>query len=243
MPEPDEITVAFFGGLFRPGTKSAGVPPYTAVDVADDVEKALIEQWWRGAAAVDGDVPDPDAVTKLRTPAGVQRALNGLSRSRFFAGVGERALIWSAKQVRMYFSDPAVRRRARDSVAELLTDDTRVVVGHSLGSVVAYEVLAAAPGYRVHSFVTLGSPLGIRNLIFDRLEPAPVDSMGAWPGVQAWTNITDDGDVVALVKRLAPAFGPGVADHQVHNGAKAHDVTRYLTTEQTGRAVAAGLAG
>jgi hypothetical protein len=242
VPDPDEIQVAFFGDRFRPGAKSVDVPPYTAVDVTDD-ESALIEQWWSAAAAIDPRVPRPDAETKVRTPRGAQRALNALSRSRFFAGLGERALIWSAKQVRMYFSDPTVRDGVRAAVAELLTDDTRVVVGHSLGSVVAYEVLAARRGHRVRSFVTLGSPLGIRNIVFDRLEPAPTDAVGAWPGVDAWTNIADDGDVVALVKQLAPAFGPDVVDHRVHNGAQAHEVTRYLTAIQVGRAIAAGLDG
>ena len=47
------------------------------------------------------------------------------------------------------------------------------MVGHSLGSVVAYEALCAHPEWPVRALVTLGSPLGIRNLIFDRLVPAP----------------------------------------------------------------------
>ena len=34
----------------------------------------------------------PEARTKLRTPQTAQRALKGLSGSRFFAGVAERAL-------------------------------------------------------------------------------------------------------------------------------------------------------
>lgn len=49
--------------------------------------------------------------------------------------------------------------------------DTRVVVGHSLGLVVAYEALCAHPQWPVQALVTLGSPLGRRNLIFDKLVP------------------------------------------------------------------------
>ena len=49
-----------------------------------------------------------------------------------------------------------------------------MLVGHSLGSVVAYEALCANPEWPVRMLVTLGSPLGIPNLIFDRLEPAPL---------------------------------------------------------------------
>ena len=97
--------------------------------------------------------------------------------------------------------------------------------------------------------MTLGSPLGIRNLIFDRLIPAPaaVNSggmRGAWPGgVESWVNVADAGDVVALVKDLRPLFGRRVACYLVHNGSHAHDVRPYLTAVETGAAIAAGLTG
>lgn len=104
---------------------------------------------------------------------------------------------------------------------------------------VAYEALCAWPDSPVRALVTLGSPLGIRNLVFDRLEPPPRAGLGAWPGaVSRWTNVVDAGDVVALVKNLRPAFGPDVAGFEVDNGAHAHDCTSYLTAEQTGRAIA-----
>jgi hypothetical protein len=54
-------------------------------------------------------------------------------------------------------------------------------------------------------------------------------------------NVADRGDVVALVKQLAGRFGARVADHQVDNGARAHDASRYLTALETGRGIAAGL--
>ena len=75
---------------------------------------------------------------------------------------------------------------------------------------------AANPGWPVRMLVTLGSPLGIPNLIFDRLQPAPPPAAdaragprGRWPGPgRAWVNVADQGDVVALVKDLRGAFGP-----------------------------------
>jgi hypothetical protein len=109
--------------------------------------------------------------------------------------------------------------------------------------VVAYEALAAHPEWPARKLVTLGSPLGIRNLIFDRLRPAPVNGTGAWPGaVSAWTNVADAGDIVALNKRLASLFGSRVQDESIDNGAKAHDVCPYLTSAKTGQAISAGLA-
>jgi pimeloyl-ACP methyl ester carboxylesterase len=128
-------------------------------------------------------------------------------------------------------------------VTALIGPDTRVVVAHSLGSVVAYEALCTVPGHLVRALVTLGSPLGIGNLVFDRLDPAPVDGRGEWPGSEGlvWTNVADGGDVVALEKDLRGRFGDRVCNALVHNGAHAHDATSYLTDKLTGVAIAGGL--
>lgn len=88
--------------------------------------------------------------------------------------------------------------------------------------------------------VTLGSPLGIPNLIFDALTPKPENGVGAWPNVKQWFNIADKGDIVALEKNLAPLFG-SVIDELVHNGWTSHLVTNYLTARETGQAIATGL--
>jgi hypothetical protein len=64
---------------------------------------------------------------------------------------------------------------------------------------------------------------------------------GAWPGgVGSWTNIVDRLDFVALVKTLGSVFGEAVIDIEINNGARMHDVRRYLTAVETGRAVLAG---
>jgi len=91
--------------------------------------------------------------------------------------------------------------------------------------------------------VTLGSPLGIPNLVFERLTPAPAEGVGAWPGqVPGWVNVVDADDVVALRKQLAPLFpapsgGAGVEDHMVDNGDEPHAIDRYLNAALTGRAL------
>ena len=237
-----DFVCAFYGNLFRPAGKAAMDPPYDAHDVGDEWERKLLELWWREAARVDPALRGPDERTKVSAPSVVQRALDALSQSRFFAGLAERALIYDLKQVRRYLHEPEVRREARASVQRAIGPDTRVIVGHSLGSVIAYEALCAHPEWPVSIFVTIGSPLGIRNLIFEELDPAPQNGIGVWPSeVKRWVNIADSGDVVALVKELGPRFGPRVTDRLVDNGAAAHDATRYLTTRELGDAVAVGL--
>ncbi|MEU6994329.1 hypothetical protein ABZ953_27205 [Streptomyces sp. NPDC046465] len=239
----DDVTCAFYGDLFRPRgrTLAARDAPLDAGDVGAGFETELLLALWAEAARTDRAVVSPDARTLARAPRSVQRALNALDNSRFFAGLAPRALIHDLKQVRAYLCDPAVREAVQRRVAAAVTDDTRVLVGHSLGSVVAYEALCAHPEWPVRSLVTLGSPLGIRTLVFERLRTGEGAGPGRWPGrVAHWTNISDEGDAVAPTKDLRPLFGERVVNHLVHNGARAHDATRYLNTPEAGRAVSDG---
>jgi hypothetical protein len=241
----DDFAMAYYGDMFRPPAvmASGGFPPLKLNELDDSDDAELLDLLWREAALVDRDVPNPDAEVMGHTPQWVQSALNALSHSKFFAGLAERVMIGMIKQVRLYFTDPAVRATAINSVGAVVTDETRVVIGHSLGSVVAFEALAAAKSeWQVHTLVTLGSPLGIRNLIFDRLEPPPVDGRGARPaGLQAWLNVAAPDDIVALEKHLDRRFD-GVTNVIAGTGEKAHDVSPYLTQREVGRAVLAGLA-
>ncbi|MET9770337.1 hypothetical protein [Streptomyces sp. NPDC006415] len=249
LTEPD-LAVAFYGNLFRPQGEflAAGDPPYTAADVGERLEQELLLAWWQAAADSDEAVVPPGADTLVATPRSVQAALRALSGSRFFAGVALRAMVFDLKQVSRYLTDPGLRAAALARVTDQIGDDTRVVVAHSLGSVVAYEALCARPGHQVRALVTIGSPLGIENLILHRLQPPPVTlgdrPRGVWPGSErlVWTNLADGGDVVALVKDLRPSFGDSVRCAVVHNGATAHDATAYLTDKLCGQAIADGLA-
>ncbi|WP_323185405.1 hypothetical protein [Kitasatospora sp. NBC_01287] len=241
-----DVAMAFYGDLFLPPGQllAADDPFFSWSDVLPGWETDLLTHWWEQAAQAEPQIAGPDAAGMLGgLTASVQGALLALSQSRFFAGLAERALILDLKQTRRYLADRTLREAARDRVRALVGPDTAVVVAHSLGTLVAYEALCALPGHPVRALITLGSPLGIPNLIFDRLVPAPVDGLGHWPGEPSlrWTNIADARDVVALVKDLRPCFGPGVACHLVPNGSHAHDASHYLTKAVTGAALAAGL--
>jgi hypothetical protein len=241
---PGQVSMAFYGDIFRrPGQRDLGSPELDASDVTDPLDHALLMAWWQEARCTEPNVPGPNDPARLRTPYPIQQALDALSHSKFFADISERLLIFSARQVRRYLSEPEVRAAAQARVASHVTTYTKVIVAHSLGSVVAYEALCAHPEWSEIALVTLGSPLGVRNLIFDRLRPAPTAGKGYWPpSVTQWTNIADRGDAVALVKDLSQSFGSRVSNVLVHNGAKAHDVRPYLTALETGQAIAAGIA-
>lgn len=242
------VRCAFYGDLFRPrGRYLSGTATWVDPDGLDDFERDLLFLWWERAAATDSRVIGPGERTLGRTPRSVKGALRALSNARFLSGLADQMLLGALRQVRRYITDPEIREAAISRVTDLVGPETRIIIAHSLGTVVAYEALCANPDWQVRALVTLGSPLGIRGLIFDRLTPAPKrDEFGTlkgdWPGrVREWTNIADAGDVVALVEDLRPLFDGEMVCAMVHNDAKAHDVSPYLTAVETGQAICSGL--
>jgi hypothetical protein len=235
------LDCVYYADLLRPGGKDAGmVPAYGPADIEPGFEQELLTLWWRAAAAYEPDrVPGPDSVTKVYSPQIVQRALASLSRSTYWSAVPRRVIIAALKDMRRYLHTPGIREKVQARIAAALGPDTRIVIGHSLGSVVAYEALHDVDEVTAELLLTVGSPLGIPHLVLDRLEPPPQAGKGVWPGaVRRWVNVAGREDTVALVKDLAPVFGQRVEDHLVRNGLRAHDVTRYLASAEVGRAVA-----
>ncbi len=250
VPEPEQVSAVYYGNCYRTlaGTKGAadadefdGIPPLHAGDVRDPLEWALLEAFAEGT-----EEPPRDG-----KGAG-QAALRRLEGSARLGRPPARVVIWLARQVRRYL-DPAdtVRACAQQRFARVVTPDTRVVVAHSLGTVVAYEALCAHPEWKVDTFVTLGSPLGVGE-IRERLVPRPgADGTLPWPNVGQWINVAAEEDPIALRKELAPAFGERVRDRLVTNTARlhparyvlgGHSLLRYLTTVEVAEAVSLALA-
>ncbi|MGP4008360.1 antibiotic ABC transporter ATP-binding protein [Streptomyces sp. 4N124] len=247
--DEDDVACAFYGDVFfEEGTRSWDVPPWDEYDVDEGFEAELLRAWWEAGTERDPGVTPPDEAGTRAFPGTAallsdraRAALDALSGSRFFGTYSDRMMVFALKQVRRYMNEPPVWQTARARVAEEIGPDTRVLVAHSLGSVVAYEALCDHPEWPVTDFVTVGSPLGL-SLIFNRLSPLPEDGKGTWPGgIRRWTNLTDPGDLVAVVNQLAPRFS-GVVDESLDNGTAPHSLLRYLTAKKTGRAIAEGLA-
>jgi hypothetical protein len=110
----------------------------------------------------------------------------------------------------------------------------KVIVAHSLGTIIVYDVLSepALAGLKVDLLVTAGSPLGIGNVqnrLRDRAgRPNPVPKP-----LSAWSNFADRFDPVALEATLRDEFDPPrnfAMDEEVNNQARNnHDLTGYLT--------------
>ncbi len=130
-----------------------------------------------------------------------------------------------------------VRRRALDALA-VAAEASRphVVVGHSLGSVVAYDVLQnVADAPEVDGLITVGSPLGLDE-VQDRLDPG----WSRWDGFPSrrltgrWVNVYDHLDPVCgfdpvLAKDFRGAGRTVVTDiHEANWGRWRHSIGKYL---------------
>jgi hypothetical protein len=180
-----DVRVAFFGDLFRPrGAMAGGEPPYTPADVKPGPERDLLKHWYEEAVEQDPSLGPPGRGDGAGQGGGTGNAAAAAALSHLRRG-GPARVYRDLKQVTVFLHKPDAKEQALQRVADEVTPDTRVVVGHSLGSVVVYEFLARYSPPQVELLVTLGSPLGIPNLVFERLTPAPaggwVLGRGGWP--------------------------------------------------------------
>ncbi len=206
-----DVRMAFYGDLFRPDPEEGYEPP---------VDRAA------AIASVTRIVGDHDPTVDL------DEVIKTLTEHHF-----DRLLA----QADAYVRQPTIRQAARCRVEATVDEDTRVVVAHSLGTLVAYEALCAHPEWGVTDFVTIGCPLAA-DLVHPLLEPCPTDGTGAWPGsIERWTNIADARDPAAA-NSLRGRFSGPVTEYKVDNGHRVHDPEPYLNNRWTGHAVAAGLA-
>ena len=214
--------------------------------------------WHHGVEIADADVgvcfygdlfrrePSTDAGHQLeKSRAGIAELLTNLAGSDVIAALGQAASNAAfdriVDMVAIMATKPDLRARMRARAEAMVDDDTRVIVSHSIGTLFSYMALCNHPHWRVHTFVTLGSPLA-SPLIFERLEPPPIDGKGQWPrSVDRWVNVRAVGDKAAAVA-LKEKFGPRVEEVLIDNGHRAHDPEPYLNAAATGAAIAAALA-
>ena len=250
-----EFKIAYYGYLFREEgvfrSSDEDVPDYDLSDVEPGLEAELLLAWAEEIERIQHNATRTDPTRKERGllrsgSAAIQWALDVLSSNKFIdAMADEKHVIAWVKQVNAYMNNPDIRGQIQASLIDAIDEDTCVLIGHSLGSIICYETLCKYPDRPVRSLITLGSPLGIERHIFSKLDPTPIDGKGQWPGkVEKWTNIADKFDFVALEKKLNPLFGDGqnqVDDCEVDNGEGVHYAPSYLKANQVGEAVGAVL--
>jgi hypothetical protein len=243
VPVP-ELDIAFYGDLFlrsRPATKGASPAgePSELADLTDDEIDDLTPAVDEAAGPGQQDTAVPKGF--LASPQWVQWSLRRLDQT--FGSHSDAVLYLGAlRQVRRYLRDAALKAEADQRLAATVTGDCRLLIGHSLGSVLAFEYLRQNPQREIGMLVTLGSPLGLNTI--QGLMPDPSYGCEGLPkNVRRWVNLRDRSDPVACGGDLAGHW-PGVLDDAtIDNETDAHSVVRYLGKKQTGNAILRALPG
>jgi hypothetical protein len=233
--------------------RRAASPDLSAEAAADEVVRAALAQRpsGRSGASGTGAVPPRDRQAAEEIAAELFRNADRVARRssarKRRPGAGPflpdpifRMVVgfFASDVIDYLYGGYAERMRAAVREALLKKPAPDVIVAHSLGTIVTYDVLSE-PGLKSlkANLVTVGSPLGIGNVqarLRDRAgRPNPVPK-----GLMAWANFADRFDPVALDASLRDAFEPpeDFADDEVVNNAARnnHDLTGYLAVELVG---------
>jgi hypothetical protein len=120
----------------------------------------------------------------------------------------------------------ALQGRLRAAIEAAHDADRRImVIGHSMGSIVAYDTLRAIGKQRrdiaIDHFVTIGAPLGLPQVKF---RVAEENDLVRTPSiVRKWTNQAERRDPIAFDTHLAGDFKPNDAGVQVHDDLVCND--------------------
>jgi len=171
----------------------------------------------------------------------------------------------TAEEIRRYFQNGGniacdIRELLKQELRPRLANNDKVLlIGHSLGSVIAYDTLwelshlEHLPG-KVDLFLTLGSPLGM-NYVQRRLMGNNYTGKKKYPAsIRHWVNISSIGDVTALDRVFSDDFDPmlkmgiieSIEDHceGIYNffrneeGLNCHRSYGYLVNPAVGKVIA-----
>ncbi len=115
------------------------------------------------------------------------------------------------------------KREAREVLMDVLKEELRglkerriMLIAHSMGSIIAYDVLRdlgrPEPELEVAHFVTIGSPLGlpeVKKNVYEKRKSYAEEPVRTPTIVnERWVNYADPGDLVSLDAFLKDDFGP-----------------------------------
>ncbi|MDL5350937.1 lipase family protein [Microbacterium sp. zg-YB36] len=159
--------------------------------------------------------------------------------------VGAAVALPSFKQARSYLTDGRIRAQVLDRILAKLPSSGRIViVGHSLGSVIAADLVRRLPvALEVVGMITIGSPLAHAGFDVDKLR----ESLKEPPANLAWwVNFWNTSDLVAAHRGLSSVF-PWMIDFRIDTKAppskRAHSAIEYLGADVVAEAIGFALFG
>lgn len=252
FPQRVEVAFPFYGDLLDSFARQYDVPLTSDIRARGPLNDEMLafqaeiaESIRQGAGVTDdqvqreyGNNPEPRGPLNW---AWVQAILRAVDKNG--GGMSQAALEAFTRDVFLYTRRAGVRAEVDRIVSKMLTDEPTVVVGHSLGSVVAYSVLRNDPRrLQVALYVTVGCPLGVR-AIRDQFRPLRYpENLGGW------YNAFDKRDVVSLYPLDDDNFpvSPPPIDN---NGAvrnwtdNRHGIVGYLDDDAVARKIVGALGG
>lgn len=218
-PPPDGVHPAELVAETLAETRGAGLEsPGGAGD--DHLDPWLKEMAYVADAVVSGESSDAEA---FPLPQAARIALFRALVKRTFADV-----------YAYFFGGDGDAMRKRLTARLDAIDGPAVIIGHSLGSIIAYDVLSRRP-HDVPLLVTIGSPLAVTEIQDLVSQPLRVPE-----GVRAWRNVADGRDLVALDRTIRPEYAPEerTADFLVVNDSPSHHgALEYLASAPVRSAV------
>lgn len=175
--------------------------------------------------------------------AWTQSILKVIDRKVPFSSGASVALF--TRDVHQYLTKGGIRDHLEAGVLQAIKPgEPTVVVGHSLGSIVAYNLLRReghTRGWDIPLYVTVGSPLGVTRI---RKALAPISHPEC---VKSWFNALDERDVVALYPLESPHFtiDPAITNKRnVKNQTENHHgISGYLNDAEVARRVYDAIVG
>ncbi len=132
----------------------------------------------------------------------VAEAVDFMKEMTGMSAAAEKVLKEKLPDLHRYYEETDTRNELRGRLEKVVRDNKGkriMVVAHSMGSIIAYDVLRAIgrddPSCTVDHFVTIGSPLGLPHVKYKILQES---SLVRTPSiVRKWTNLADRRDPVA----------------------------------------------
>jgi hypothetical protein len=249
LPGDVSIDFPYYGDALDDFTEQAALPTPEDVVAKGPGQDRKFEQFMQSAldemyqqselteTQVEAEMDEHETALREKGPQNwrwVQAIARAIDR-RFTRGSS-----WTINQflrdVYLYVNVRAVTKGIDEIVEKEITDEPTIVVGHSLGSVVGYNVIRNnRDKLHVCKYVTIGCPLGIR-AISTRLG-VPENT-----ALDGWYNAFDEGDIVAL-NPLNETFFPARPTienfNEIQNGTdNQHGIVGYLNDARVASVIA-----
>jgi pimeloyl-ACP methyl ester carboxylesterase len=224
-------------GAINTGLAAAGRPPIpddidiVEVDYSDVLHDVLATMPLR---AIEAGEPAPNYAPHQRMVRMSMRPYTTRPTSPYDFFPKEwvtRFLTKRMPEIQRYQAQPQVRAAVRARCLEQLPKGELIMVGHSLGAVVTFDLLHYLPkDARVPLLLTIGSPMARRGW-----RDALSEFRGSFPTgvVSTWINLVNKGDWVTAGDGIH-LFYPQAIDTFASLGLGMHGETHYLASRPAG---------